>query len=181
MWRPRFRSDYVPVRLPDGPLVVLGEGRSVLIDDPVAADLAEQLDGTAPLGRSAGPAGHPHPVTAARRARSRRLRGRGLLTSGRGATSAAEAAGWDARGVPPDADGGGWPAGTVAWWTRRAQGGRAADALRAARAGPDGGRRRTHRTGGADTAAGAGAPASMLDPRLAGSTSATWPPGERGR
>lgn len=49
MWRPRFRSDYVPVRLPDGPLVVLGETRSLLVDDPVAADLADQLDGAAPL------------------------------------------------------------------------------------------------------------------------------------
>ena len=64
MWRPRFRSDYVPVRLPDGPLVVLGETRSLLVDDPVAADLADQLDGAAPLADVVARLATRHPVAA---------------------------------------------------------------------------------------------------------------------
>ncbi|MEU8387318.1 TOMM precursor leader peptide-binding protein [Micromonospora sp. NPDC048842] len=101
MWRPRFRSDYVPVRLPDGPLVVLGETRSLLIDDPVAADLADQLDGAAPLADVVARLATRHPVAAVAAALAR-LRDHGLLVSGPAHTSAAEAAGWDARGVPPD-------------------------------------------------------------------------------
>ncbi|MET8066735.1 hypothetical protein, partial [Micromonospora sp. NPDC005313] len=64
MWRPRFRSDYLPVRLPDGPLVVLGETRSLLVDDPVAADLADQLDGVAPLADVVARLATRHPVAA---------------------------------------------------------------------------------------------------------------------
>ncbi|MBM0278249.1 hypothetical protein, partial [Micromonospora tarensis] len=67
MWRPRFRSDYLPVRLPDGPLVVLGETRSLLIDDPVVADLADQLDGAAPLADVVTRPGHPAPGRRRRR------------------------------------------------------------------------------------------------------------------
>ncbi|MGC4813183.1 TOMM precursor leader peptide-binding protein [Micromonospora sp. DT228] len=102
MWRPRFRSDYVPVRLPDGPLVVLGETRSLLIDDPVAADLADQLDGVAPLADVVARLATRHPVAAVAAALAR-LRDHGLLVAGPAHTSPAEAAGWDARGVPPEA------------------------------------------------------------------------------
>ncbi|MBQ1014790.1 TOMM precursor leader peptide-binding protein, partial [Micromonospora sp. M51] len=102
MWRPRFRTDYVPVRLPDGPLVVLGETRSLLIDDPVAADLADQLDGAAPLADVVARLATRHPVAAVAAALAR-LRDHGLLVSGPTHTTPAEAAGWDARGVPPDA------------------------------------------------------------------------------
>ncbi|WP_051708150.1 TOMM precursor leader peptide-binding protein [Micromonospora parva] len=102
MWRPRFRTDYVPVRLPDGPLVVLGETRSLLIDDPVAADLADQLDGAAPLADVVARLATRHPVAAVAAALAR-LRDHGLLVSGPAHTTPAEAAGWDARGVPPDA------------------------------------------------------------------------------
>ncbi|SBT42638.1 TOMM precursor leader peptide-binding protein [Micromonospora auratinigra] len=104
MWRPRFRSDYVPVRLPDGPLVVLGETRSLLVDDPVAADLADLLDGVAPLADVLARLAGRHPVAAVAAALAR-LRDHGLLVSGPAGTSSAEAAGWDARGVPPDAAG----------------------------------------------------------------------------
>ncbi|MFI7426394.1 TOMM precursor leader peptide-binding protein [Micromonospora sp. NPDC049836] len=101
MWRPRFRSDYVPVRLPDGPLVVLGETRSLLVDDPVAADLADLLDGAAPLADVVARLAGRHPVAAVAAALAR-LRDHGLLASGPAHTSPAEAAGWDARGVPPE-------------------------------------------------------------------------------
>lgn len=101
MWHPRFRSDYVPVRLPDGPLVVLGETRSLLVDDPVAADLADLLDGAAPLADVVARLAGRHPVAAVAAALAR-LRDHNLLVSGPAHTSPAEAAGWDARGVPPD-------------------------------------------------------------------------------
>ncbi|MEU7676932.1 TOMM precursor leader peptide-binding protein [Micromonospora taraxaci] len=102
MWRPRFRSDYAQVRLPDGPLVVLGETRSLIIDDPVAADLADQLDGVEPLADVVNRLATRHPVTAVAAALAR-LRDHGLLVSGPAGTAPAEAAGWDARGVPPEA------------------------------------------------------------------------------
>lgn len=166
MWRPRFRSDYVPVRLPDGPLVVLGETRSLLIDDPVAADLADQLDGAAPLADVVARLATRHPVAAVAAALAR-LRDHGLLVSGPAQTSAAEAAGWDARGVPPDA-GRRWMAGGTVTIVdlgapRVAE---TADALRALGlaptvVGPDA------PDPGPDTAQVLVLPSSMLDPRLA--------------
>ncbi|WFE65806.1 TOMM precursor leader peptide-binding protein [Micromonospora sp. WMMD714] len=102
MWHPRFRSDQVPVRLPEGHLVVLGETRSLLIDDPVAADLADLLDGTAPLADVLARLAARHPVAAVAAALAR-LRGHGLLVSGPAGVPVAEAAGWDARGVDPAA------------------------------------------------------------------------------
>ena len=166
MWRPRFRSDYVPVRLPDGPLVVLGETRSLLIDDPVAADLADQLDGAAPLADVVARLATRHPVAAVAAALAR-LRDHGLLVSGPAHTSAAEAAGWDARGVPPDA-GRRWMAGGTVTIVdlgapRVAE---TADALRALGlaptvVGPDA------PDPGPDTAQVLVLPSSMLDPRLA--------------
>ncbi|EWM66223.1 LOW QUALITY PROTEIN: fatty acid binding protein, partial [Micromonospora sp. M42] len=166
MWRPRFRSDYVPVRLPDGPLVVLGETRSLLVDDPVAADLADQLDGAAPLADVVARLATRHPVAAVATALAR-LRDHGLLTSGPAHTSPAEAAGWDARGVPPEA-GRRWMAGgpvTVVYLgaPRVAE---TADALRALGlavtvVGPDG------PDPGPDDAQVLVLPSSMLDPRLA--------------
>ncbi|MFG1837095.1 TOMM precursor leader peptide-binding protein [Micromonospora sp. NPDC049175] len=166
MWRPRFRSDYVPVRLPDGPLVVLGETRSLLIDDPVAADLADQLDGVAPLADVVARLATRHPVAAVAAALAR-LRDHGLLVSGPAHTSPAEAAGWDARGVPPEA-GQLWMAGGAVTIVdlgapRVAE---TADALRALGlavtvVGPD------QTDLGPDTAQVLALPSSMLDPRLA--------------
>ncbi|MET8094160.1 TOMM precursor leader peptide-binding protein [Micromonospora sp. NPDC005220] len=166
MWRPRFRSDYVPVRLTDGPLVVLGETRSLLIDDPVAADLADQLDGAAPLADVVAQLATRHPVAAVAAALAR-LRDHGLLVSGPAHTSAAEAAGWDARGVPPDA-GRRWMAGgrvtIVDLGAPRVA--ETADALRALGlaptvVGPD------VPDPGPGTAQVLVLPSSMLDPRLA--------------
>ncbi|MEU5903044.1 TOMM precursor leader peptide-binding protein [Micromonospora sp. NPDC047467] len=166
MWRPRFRSDYVPVRLPDGPLVVLGETRSLLVDDPVAADLADQLDGAAPLADVVARLATRHPVAAVAAALAR-LRDHGLLVSGPAHTSPAEAAGWDARGVPPEA-GQRWMAGgpvtIVDLGAPRVA--ETADALRAlglavtvvGPAGPD---------PDPGTAQVLVLPSSMLDPRLA--------------
>ncbi|MET7467428.1 TOMM precursor leader peptide-binding protein [Micromonospora sp. NPDC005686] len=166
MWRPRFRSDYLPVRLPDGPLVVLGETRSLLVDDPVAADLADQLDGVAPLADVVARLATRHPVAAVAAALAR-LRDHGLLTSGPALTSPAEAAGWDARGVPPEA-GRRWMAGgrvtVVDLGAPRVA--ETADALRAlglavTAVGPE------SVDPGADDAQVLVLPSSMLDPRLA--------------
>jgi bacteriocin biosynthesis cyclodehydratase domain-containing protein len=105
----RFRSDYEPVRLPGGQLVVVGEDRSLLIDDPAAADLAHQLDGRRTLAEALALLGDRHSVSALGAALGR-LRDHGLLAAGPLTVPADEAAGWDARGVDPEF-GHRWPDG----------------------------------------------------------------------
>ncbi|WFE22204.1 TOMM precursor leader peptide-binding protein [Solwaraspora sp. WMMD937] len=101
MRRPRFRLDYTPVPLPDGHLVVIGEHRSLLIDDPAASALATALDGTRPLAEIITDLAPAHSMAALASALGR-LRDHGLLTSGAVSTHPAVAAGWDARMVDPD-------------------------------------------------------------------------------
>ncbi|MEU8663440.1 TOMM precursor leader peptide-binding protein, partial [Actinoplanes philippinensis] len=104
MYRPRFRHDYLPIRLAEpyrDHLVVVGETRNVMIDDPVAAELATLLDGTRALGQVVGELVGRHSPGALARA-LRRLDGLGLLTAGPCATPRAAAAAWDAREVAPD-------------------------------------------------------------------------------
>jgi ribosomal protein S12 methylthiotransferase accessory factor len=100
MWQPRLRADYVPVPLDDGQLVMWGETRSLLIDDPVTVDLAAHLDGSRPLAEVLAAMATRHPLSSVGAALSR-LRGHGLLASGPLTTTVAEAAGWDARDVDP--------------------------------------------------------------------------------
>jgi ribosomal protein S12 methylthiotransferase accessory factor len=97
MRRPRFRADYLPVPVPGG-LLVVGEGRHVLIEDPAAAAVASALDGTRPLAEVLA-TGDP---TATARV-LRRLAALGLLTEDPVSVDPPRAAAWDARAVPPDA------------------------------------------------------------------------------
>jgi oxazoline/thiazoline synthase len=103
--RPRLRSDYQPI-LCSGPegayLVVVGEHRNLLIDDPATVDLAPLLDGTRSVERLAALVADRHAMAAVASG-LRRLAGLGLLADGPAGTRTAVAAGWDARGVAPDA------------------------------------------------------------------------------
>jgi bacteriocin biosynthesis cyclodehydratase domain-containing protein len=101
VWQPRFRADYLPAPLDGGQLVVWGETRSLLIDDPVTADLAGRLDGSRPLAEILAGMALRHPMAAVAAALSR-LRGHGLLVDGPLTTSGPDAAAWDARGVDPE-------------------------------------------------------------------------------
>ncbi|MEE6261565.1 TOMM precursor leader peptide-binding protein [Plantactinospora sonchi] len=104
MRRPRFRADYqpVPVSGDDGDyLVVLGEERNLLIEDPVAAELAPLLDGTRDVGVLTAALAPRHPVAAVAGA-LRRMAELGLLTYGPTGAGTARSAGWDARGIAPD-------------------------------------------------------------------------------
>jgi ribosomal protein S12 methylthiotransferase accessory factor len=102
---PRLRADYQPV-LCSGPegayLVVVGEHRNLLIDDRAVVDLAPLLDGTRTVERLAALVADRHPLAAVTSG-LRRLAGLGLLAEGPAGTRTAVAAGWDARGVAPDA------------------------------------------------------------------------------
>ncbi|MEO3746745.1 TOMM precursor leader peptide-binding protein [Plantactinospora sp. B5E13] len=114
MRRPRFRADYqpVPVAGDDGDyLVVVGEERNLLIEDPVAAELAPLLDGTRDVGVLTAALAPRHPVAAVAGA-LRRMAELGLLTYGPTGVGAARAAGWDAREIAPDA---------AEWWGRTGQ------------------------------------------------------------
>lgn len=103
--RPRLRADYTPIRLvgDKGPyLLVRGETRNLLIEDPATADLAVALDGTRDaddvLAR----------LSARYRARTaaaalRRLRALGLLADGPARVAPEAAAAWDARLIDPAA------------------------------------------------------------------------------
>jgi bacteriocin biosynthesis cyclodehydratase domain-containing protein len=104
MHRPRFRHDYLPIRLAapyQDHLVVVGETRNVMIDDPAAAELAAMLDGSRALGQVVGELVGRHSAGALARA-LRRLDGLDLLTAEPCATPRAAAAAWDARAVAPD-------------------------------------------------------------------------------
>ncbi|MDI6105349.1 TOMM precursor leader peptide-binding protein [Actinoplanes sp. NEAU-A12] len=104
MHRPRFRHDYLPIRLAEpyqDHLVVVGETRNVMIEDPVAAELAGMLDGSRALGQVVGELVGRHSAAALARA-LRRLDGLNLLTADPCATPRPVAAAWDARGVAPD-------------------------------------------------------------------------------
>lgn len=102
---PRWRSDYLVVRVPDpagDALLVLGETRRLLVEDAAAVDLADLLDGhhgPADLMAALAPR---HPAAAVARA-LRRLSTLELLAEGPvGAVDQGVAAAWDARGVSPD-------------------------------------------------------------------------------
>ncbi|GAA3451778.1 TOMM precursor leader peptide-binding protein [Dactylosporangium matsuzakiense] len=104
MRRPRFRADYRPVRLTAAGgdyLVVAGEHRHLLIEDPIAAALAGRLDGhTETAAVVEGLAGaYPRKKIALALRLLTRL---GLLADGATAAPVAATAAWDARGVDPD-------------------------------------------------------------------------------
>jgi oxazoline/thiazoline synthase len=102
--RPRLRTDYLPLTMTGdrGPyLLVVGETRSLLIDDAVTAEVAGLLDGrsdVAELVYRLAPRYPPRAVAAA----VRRLAGLGLLADGPVAITAPAAAAWDSRQVDPD-------------------------------------------------------------------------------
>jgi oxazoline/thiazoline synthase len=103
--RPRLRADYTPIRLAGdrGPyLLVRGETRNLLIEDPATADLAVELDGTRDADDVlAGLSARYQARTAA--AALRRLRALGLLADGPALVAPEAAAAWDARRVDPAA------------------------------------------------------------------------------
>jgi bacteriocin biosynthesis cyclodehydratase domain-containing protein len=103
--RPRLRADFTPIRLvgDKGPyLLVRGETRNLLIEDPAMADLAVALDGTRDADDVlAGLSARYQARTAA--AALRRLRALGLLADGPALVAPEAAAAWDARLVNPAA------------------------------------------------------------------------------
>ncbi|MEV4708483.1 TOMM precursor leader peptide-binding protein [Actinoplanes sp. NPDC049316] len=104
MRRPRFRADQLPVRLsaPAGDyLVVAGETRHLLVEDPVAAELAGLADGRTETADLVGALADRYPPRRVA-ASLRRLIRLGLLADGPTAAPADVAAAWDARGVDPD-------------------------------------------------------------------------------
>lgn len=101
--RPRLRADYTPIRLvgDQGPyLLVRGETRNLLIEDPAMADLAAVLDGTRDADDVlTGLSARYQARTAA--AALRRFRALGLLADGPAIVAPEAAAAWDARLVDP--------------------------------------------------------------------------------
>jgi oxazoline/thiazoline synthase len=101
--RPRLRKDYTPVRLAGERvpyLLLRGETRNLLIEDPAMADLAVGLDGTRDADDVlAGLCARYHPRTAA--AALRKLRALRVLADGPAATAPETAAAWDTRLVDP--------------------------------------------------------------------------------
>jgi oxazoline/thiazoline synthase len=103
--RPRLRADYTPIRLvgDEGPyLLVRGETRSLLIEDPATADLAVVLDGTRDADDVLAGLSARYQARAAAGA-LRRLRALGLLADGPALVPPEAAAAWDARLVDPAA------------------------------------------------------------------------------
>ncbi|GAA2514188.1 TOMM precursor leader peptide-binding protein [Winogradskya humida] len=102
---PRVRADHLPVRLagPAGDyLVVVGETRHLLVEDPIAAELAGLLDGATETTQLVEALAGRYPrrdVAAA----LRRLIRLGLVADGATTAPVEVAAAWDARGVDPDA------------------------------------------------------------------------------
>jgi oxazoline/thiazoline synthase len=107
---PRLRADFQPVRLAGEAgayAVLVGELRSLLVEDPVVADVVGLLDGTRPVAEVAAALRGRHPLVAVLGA-VHRLRRLGVLAAGPGLPGADprgadRAAAWDAREVPPAA------------------------------------------------------------------------------
>jgi oxazoline/thiazoline synthase len=101
--RPRLRADYTPIRLvgDQGPyLLVRGETRNLLIEDPATADLAVLLDGTRDVDDVLDRLSARYQARTAAAA-LRRLRALGLLADGPAIVAPEAAAAWDARLVDP--------------------------------------------------------------------------------
>jgi oxazoline/thiazoline synthase len=102
---PRLRADYTPIRLvgDKGPyLLVRGETRNLLIEDPATADLAVALDGTRDADDVLAVLSVRYRARTAAAA-LRRLRALGLLADGPALVKPETAAAWDARLVDPAA------------------------------------------------------------------------------
>jgi hypothetical protein len=103
--RPRLRADYLPLAMAGdrGPcLLIAGETRSLLIEDPVTADVAARLDGTRQVSELLAPRASRHQPRAVAGA-LRRLRDLSLLADGPAGVPRAAAAAWDARLTDPRA------------------------------------------------------------------------------
>jgi bacteriocin biosynthesis cyclodehydratase domain-containing protein len=103
--RPRLRADYLPLAMAgdQGPcLLIAGETRSLLIEDPVTADVAARLDGTRQVSELLAPRASRHQPRAVAGA-LRRLRDLSLLADGPAGVPRAAAAAWDARLTDPRA------------------------------------------------------------------------------
>ena len=101
--RPRLRADYTPIRLmgDQGPyLLVRGEARNLLIEDPATADLAVLLDGTRDVDDVLDRLSARYQARTAAAA-LRRLRALGLLADGPAIAAPEAVAAWDARLVDP--------------------------------------------------------------------------------
>src|SRR4051812_6484290 len=98
MSRPRLRRDYMPVCLDDA-LLLVGETRTVLVEDPVAARLAPLLDGHREVTELMAAVAHPRVAVAKA---LRRLGSHDVLADGPTAGTDGVAAAWDARGVDPE-------------------------------------------------------------------------------
>lgn len=102
--RPRLRADYLPIWLDRGrdtDLILTSETRSLLLEDPAAADLTRLLDGTRTMAEILALPGQRHP---GRRLASsaRRLARLGVLADGPVGVPTEIAAAWDARRADPD-------------------------------------------------------------------------------
>src|SRR5690625_3226699 len=101
MDRLRFRADYQPFRTDAGTLIVAGEGRHLVIDDVVVADVAELVDGTRTVPEIIGQLADRHALPAVFKAVSR-LQALGVLTEAASTDlSTGVTAAWDSRGVGP--------------------------------------------------------------------------------
>jgi oxazoline/thiazoline synthase len=102
---PRLRADYEPVRVAGEAgayAVLVGELRSLLVEDPVVADVVGLLDGTRAVAEVAAALRGRHSLVAVLGA-VHRLRRLGVLAAGPGLGSVGLSAAWDAREVPPAA------------------------------------------------------------------------------
>ena len=98
MTRPRLRRDYLPVCLDDA-LLLVGETRTVLVEDPVAVRLAPLLDGRREVTELMAAVAHPRVAVAKA---LRRLGSHDVLADGPTTGADGVAAAWDARGVDPE-------------------------------------------------------------------------------
>ncbi|MFC7478865.1 TOMM precursor leader peptide-binding protein [Luedemannella flava] len=98
------RADYLPVRLsaPAGDyLVVVGEARNLLVEDPIAAELMDHLDGRTETAAAVAALASRYPRRDVATALRRLIR-LDLLVDGATTAPDAAAAAWDARGLDPD-------------------------------------------------------------------------------